>query len=359
MTAGMPHQLDSRVRQVLARGTVIPAHPLALNANRHLDERRQRALSRYYIAAGAGGLAVGVHTTQFSIRELQIGLFKPVLQLAAEEMDRADSSRSEPLIRIGGACGDTAQALREANLLHDLGYHACLLSLAAVKDANDSELIAHCRAVAEVIPLIGFYLQPAVGGRVLSYDFWRKLAEVERVIAIKIAPFNRYRTLDVMRAIAESGREIALYTGNDDNIVMDLLTPYPFRVNGETIERRIVGGLLGHWSVWTRRAVDLLNECHSAALGGGSIPGSLLRRSIEVTDCNAAFFDAPHQFAGCIAGLHEVLRRQGLLQGTWCLDPKETLSPGQCAEIDRVYSAYPHLNDDEFVRTHLEQWLKP
>jgi len=359
MTAGMPHQLDSRVRQVLARGTVIPAHPLALNANRRLDERRQRALSRYYIAAGAGGLAVGVHTTQFAIREAQIGLLKPVLQLAAEEMDRADSSRSEPLIRIGGACGDTAQALREANLLHDLGYHACLLSLAAVKDGDDSELVAHCRAVGEVMPLIGFYLQPAVGGRVLSYEFWRKLADIESVIAIKIAPFNRYQTLDVMRAVAESGRDIALYTGNDDNIVMDLLTPYGFRVNGEARERRIVGGLLGHWSVWTRRAVDLLTECHSAALDGGSIPGSLLRRSIEVTDCNAAFFDARHQFAGCIAGLHEVLRRQGLLQGTWCLNPDETLSPGQSAEIDRVYNAYPHLNDDEFVCTHLEQWLKP
>jgi len=359
MTAGMPHQLDSRVRQVLARGTVIPAHPLALNANRHLDERRQRALSRYYIAAGAGGLAVGVHTTQFAIREPQIGLLKPVLQLAAEEMDRADSSRSEPLIRIGGACGDTAQALREATLLHDLGYHACLLSLAAVKDGDDSELVAHCRAVGEVMPLIGFYLQPAVGGRVLSYEFWRKLADIESVIAIKIAPFNRYQTLDVMRAVAESGRDIALYTGNDDNIVMDLLTPYGFRVNGDARERRIVGGLLGHWSVWTRRAVDLLTECHSAALDGGSIPGSLLRRSIEVTDCNAAFFDARHQFAGCIAGLHEVLRRQGLLQGTWCLNPDETLSPGQSAEIDRVYNAYPHLNDDEFVRTHLEQWLKP
>jgi hypothetical protein len=234
-----------------------------------------------------------------------------------------------------------------------------LLSLAAVKDGDDSELVAHCRAVGEVMPLIGFYLQPAVGGRVLSYEFWRKLADIESVIAIKIAPFNRYQTLDVMRAVAESGRDIALYTGNDDNIVMDLLTPYGFRVNGDARERRIVGGLLGHWSVWTRRAVDLLTECHSAALDGGSIPGSLLRRSIEVTDCNAAFFDARHQFAGCIAGLHEVLRRQGLLQGTWCLNPDETLSPGQSAEIDRVYNAYPHLNDDEFVRTHLEQWLKP
>jgi hypothetical protein len=359
MAAGISQKLDSRIRHVLTGGTVIPAHPLVLDANRRLDERRQRALSRYYIAAGAGGLAVGVHTTQFSIREPQIGLFKPVLELAGEEMDHADSSRNTPLVRIGGICGDTAQALHEAKLLHDFGYHAGLLSLAAVKHSGDSELLAHCRAVGDVLPIIGFYLQPAVGGRVLSYEFWRRLAEVESVVAIKIAPFNRYQTLDVVRAVAESGRDIALYTGNDDNIVVDLLTPHAFRVNSEIRERRIVGGLLGHWSVWTRRAVELLNECHSAASGGGSIPKSLLRRSIEITDCNAAFFDAAHHFAGCFAGLHEVLRRQGLLEGTWCLDPNETLSPGQSEEINRVYRAYPHLNDDSFVRAGLDQWLKP
>jgi hypothetical protein len=351
-------KLDNRVRRVLSKGTVIPAHPLALQLNRRLDERRQRALSRYYVAAGAGGLAVGVHTTQFAIRDPGVGLLKPVLQLAAEEMDHADSKRSEPLIRIGGICGDTAQAIREAQLLAELGYHAGLLSLAAAP-GDDAELQAHCRAVASIIPIVGFYLQSAVGGRLLPYQFWRKFAEIENVVAIKIAPFNRYQTLDVVRAVAESGRDIPLYTGNDDNIIVDLLTPFVFRVNGDVREFRIVGGLLGHWAVWTRRAVDLLNECHSVASGGGSVPKSLLRRSVEVTDCNAAFFDAANNFTGCIAGLHEVLRRQGLLAGTWCLSGTETLSPGQLEEIDRVYRMYPHLNDDEFVRAGLDQWLKP
>jgi len=355
----MARQLDPTIRRVLARGAVIPAHPLALTADRRLDERRQRALTRYYVAAGAGGLAVGVHTTQFAIREAGIGLFAPVLKLAAEEMDRADRGRAEPLIRIGGICGTTPQAVAEAELLASLGYSAGLLSLAAMKDADEASLIAHSQKVAEVIPLIGFYLQPAVGGRVLSYKFWREFAEIENVVAIKIAPFNRYQTQDVIRAVAESGRDIALYTGNDDNIAMDLLTPYVFQVNGRAREHRIVGGLLGHWAVWTRRAVDLLQECHGVVSGTGSVPKDLLQRSTEITDANAAFFDAAHHFAGCIAGLHEVLRRQRLLEGIWCLDPHETLSPGQQEEIDRVYAAYPHLNDDAFVLERRDQWLKP
>jgi len=317
----MSGELDPRVRQVLNAGTVIPAHPLALNAERRLDERRQRALTRYYIAAGAEGLAVGVHTTQFAIRDPRIGLFEPVLKLAAEEMDRADRTRSEPLIRIGGICGETSQAVREARLLKDLRYSAGLLSLAAAKKLDDAALIAHCREVAAILPIIGFYLQPAVGGRMLSYRFWREFAEIENVVAIKIAPFNRYQTLDVVRAVAESGRDIALYTGNDDNIVADLVTPYAFQIGGRLEERRIVGGLLGHWAVWTKRAVELLNECRSVARNGGPVPQRLLQRNVEVTDCNAAFFDVPNQFAGCIAGLHEVLRRQGLLEGIWCLDP--------------------------------------
>ena len=355
----MTKRLDTKIRQFLARGTVIPAHPLALTAERRLDETRQRALTRYYIAAGAGGLAVGVHTTQFAIRDPRIGLFEPVLKIAAEEMDRADPARREPLIRIGGICGETAQAMREARLLADLGYTAGLLSLAAMKDSDDDALLAHCRTVATVLPIIGFYLQPAVGGRVLSYKFWRAFAEIENVVAIKIAPFNRYQTLDVVRAVVESGRDVSLYTGNDDNIVMDLLTPFAFRVNGREQECRIVGGLLGHWSVWTRRAVELLSECHAVASGTAGIPNSLVRKSAEITDCNAAFFDAANHFAGCIAGLHEVLRRQGLLQGIWCLDPKETLSPGQLEEINRVYDAYPHLHDDEFVNAGRDSWLKP
>jgi hypothetical protein len=355
----MSGKLDVRVQQVLSAGTVIPAHPLALNAERRLDERRQRALTRYYIAAGAGGLAVGVHTTQFAIRDPRIGLFEPVLKLAAEEMDRADRASTKPLIRIGGICGETAQAVREARLLKDLRYSGGLLSLAAVKNMDDPALIGHCREVAAILPIIGFYLQPAVGGRVLTYRFWRKFAELENVVAIKIAPFNRYQTLDVVRAVAESGRDIALYTGNDDNIVADLVTPYVFQTGGRLQERRIVGGLLGHWAVWTKRAVDLLKECQSTARDSGSIPKSLLQRNAEITDCNAAFFDAANQFAGCIAGLHEVLRRQELLEGIWCLDPHEALSPGQLEEIDRVYRAYPHLHDDDFVREGRDAWLKP
>lgn len=355
----MTLKLDARTQKVLEVGTVIPAHPLALSAERRLDERRQRALSRYYIAAGAGGLAVGVHTTQFAIRKPRIGLFEPVLRLAAEEMDRGDRARPEPLIRIGGICGETTQAVREAQLLRDLKYNAGLLSLAAAKHLGDRALIAHCREVAQVIPVIGFYLQPAVGGRDLSYNFWRQFAETENVVAIKIAPFNRYQTLDVVRAVAESGRNVALYTGNDDNIVVDLVTPYVFRVNGKPQARRIVGGLLGHWAVWTKRAVELLDECHAAARDDKPVPARLLRRSAEVTDTNAAFFDATHRFAGCIAGLHEVLRRQGLLKGIWCLDPAESLGTGQMEEIDRVYASYPHLNDDDFVRSNLDAWLKP
>lgn len=331
---------------LLRRGAAIPAHPLALTAQRKLDERRQRALTRYYIAAGVGGLAVGVHTTQFAIRDPQVGLFKPVLELAKEEMDRA----AKPLVRIGGICGQTTQAVAEASLLRELGYHAGLLSLGALRTATEDEMIAHCRAVADALPIVGFYLQPSVGGRVLSYSFWRRFAEIENVVAIKMAPFNRYQTIDVVRAVIEAGRDdIALYTGNDDSIVTDFLTP--FRFAGK--ERRIVGGLLGHWSVWTQRAVQLLDQCRNA-----EATSDLLRLGIEVTDSNAAFFDAANAYHGCIAGLHEVLRRQGLLEGLWCLDKNESLSPGQMAEIDRVYTAYPHLNDDAFVAAHRDEWLR-
>ncbi|GEP44617.1 dihydrodipicolinate synthase family protein [Brevifollis gellanilyticus] len=322
----------------LHTGLAIPAHPLALNSSRKLDEQRQRNLARYYIASGVGGLAVGVHTTQFTIRDPKIGLFEPVLALAAEEMNRA----SRPLVRIGGICGQTKQAVNEAAILKKHGYHAGLLSLGAMSTATEGELIAHCCAVAEAIPVVGFYLQPSVGGRTLPYSFWRRFAEIENIVAIKMAPFNRYQTLDVVRAVVEAGRDdIALYTGNDDNIVADFLTPYRFNSK----ERRIIGGLLGHWSVWTKRAVELLDRCRNA-----DATPELLRLGIEVTDTNAVFFDAANGFRGCIAGLHEVLRRQGLLEGIWCLDEHETLSPGQLEEIDRVYRAYPHLHDDDFAR---------
>ncbi len=352
--------LDPAIHAVLHRGVAIPAHPLALTSDRKLDERRQRALSRYYLDAGVGGLAVGVHTTQFEIRDPQHGLFEPVLQLAREEMDR--HARGGVLVRIAGVCGRTDQAVREAELIRGLGYHAGLLSLAAMRDADDDALIEHCRQVSRIVPVVGFYLQPAVGGRVLPYSFWRRLAELPGVVAIKMAPFNRYQTLDVVRAVAEAGRpaddDIALYTGNDDNIVMDLLTPYRLRVGGRVVERRIVGGLLGHWSVWTKKAVELLDHCHRVVAAGGGVSADDLALSIEVTDSNAVFFDAANQFRGCIAGLHEVLRRQGLLQGVWCLNPQETFGRGQLDEIDRVYAAYPHLHDDAFVAEHRDAWLK-
>lgn len=345
--------LPADVAAALRRGVVIPAHPLALRENRTLDERRQRALSRYYIDAGAGGLAVGVHTTQFAIRD--VGLYEPVLSVAAEEMD---GWTDRPLIRIAGLCGPTKQALGEARLALDLGYHAGLLSLAAFASAGDDEIVAHCRAVAEEIPLVGFYLQPAVGGRVLSVDFWRRFAEIDNVVAIKIAPFNRYRTLDVLRGVVEARAEdrIALYTGNDDHIVADLLTPFTLYRGGDAVLVRIVGGLLGHWCAWTSSAVRLLEQCH-AAVEAGVIAPELLAEDARVTDSNAAFFDAANDFAGCIAGCHEILRRQGLLENLALLDPNETLSPGQIAELDRVSAAYPDLADDGFIADNLERWL--
>jgi len=349
--------MDSGIRKTLARGIAIPANPLALTANRKLDERRQRALTRYYIAAGVGGLAVGVHTTQFAIREPKIGLFEPVLSLAAEEMNRGDENRGERLVRVGGICGSIDQAVREASVLRHLGYHSGLLSLAALRQNSIDALIDHCKTVAQVLPIIGFYLQPSVGGRVLPFEFWRKFAEIENVVAIKIAPFNRYQTIDVIRAVAEAGRDdIAIYTGNDDNIVMDLITPFRFKCAGKPVERRIVGGLLGHWSVWTKTAVEILQRCQ-AANSAQSISGDLLRLNIAVTDSNAAFFDAANGFAGCISGLHYVLKRQGLLEGIWCLDPSETLGPGQQEEIERVYRTYPELNDDAFVLERRDAWL--
>ena len=349
--------LPTSIRTALNRGVAIPAMPLALTGERRLDERRQRGLIRYYAASDVGGLAVGVHTTQFAIRDPVHGLLAPVLALASEELGYADRSRAEPMIRVAGLCGGTKQAVGEAELARDLGYHAGLLSLAALPDAVEGALIDHCRSVAEVIPLFGFYLQASVGGRTLPYGFWNRFAGLDGVVAVKIAPFNRYQTLDVIRAVAEAGRDdIALYTGNDDAIVSDLLTPYRIETSRGPIERRIVGGLLGHWSVWTSRAVELLRECHAAS-GSGLVPLKLLRESVRVTDANAAFFDVANNFRGCIAGLHEVLHRQGLLAGTWCLDPNEGLSVGQSDEIDRVYQSYPELNDDNFVAMHRDKWL--
>ncbi len=349
--------LPKDVLSVLRKGTVIPALPLALNKNRQLDERRQRALMRYYLDSGVGGIAVAVHTTQFEIRLPKFNLFGPVLEIAKEEFDRFTTSTKKPIVRIAGVIGKTEQAVNEAKLALSHGYHAVLLSVAAFKDSSNREILEHCRTIAGIVPVIGFYLQPAVGGRKLDVDFWREFAQIENVIAIKMAPFNRYQTFDVVRGVAESGRadEITLYTGNDDNILVDLMSKYQIVVDGKVIKKRIVGGLLGHWAVWTKSAVKLIEDVH-----GGKFDGDVqkaLTRSIQITDSNAAFFDSANNFAGCITGLHEVLRKQGLLEGIWTLNKNELLSPGQKEEIDRVYAAYPHLNDDAFVTENLEKWL--
>jgi dihydrodipicolinate synthase/N-acetylneuraminate lyase len=350
--------LPADVFAALKRGAVIPAHPLALDAARKLDPRRQKALTRYYIDAGSGGLAVGVHSTQFAIRET--GLYEPVLRLAAETA--RDWAPGRPLVLVAGLSGKTAQAKREAETALGLGYHAAMLSLAPMKGASIDELVAHCASVADVMPLVGFYLQTAVGGIHLPVDFWRRFAQIDNVVAIKMAPFNRYRTLDVIRGVAEARAEdrVTLYTGNDDHIVLDLAVPFDVKRDtlggSETVRMRIKGGLLGHWSVWTKSAVDLHARIR-AAVDSNSVDDALLALDAKVTDANSAFFDVAHDFAGCIPGCHEVLRRQGLLEGTWCLDPHETLSPGQAEEIDRVYAAYPEFADDAFVRANLHRWL--
>lgn len=350
-------EVPKDIMNSLHKGVVIPALPLALSKERKLDEKRERALMRYYLDAGAGGVAVAVHTTQFDIRLPEVNLFEPVLKIGKEEFDGFNNRTGIPAIRIAGIIGQTEQASREARLATSYGYHAGLLSLAAFPDASNNTLLEHCRAIAEIIPLVGFYLQPSVGGRVLDVNFWREFAKIKNVVAIKMAPFNRYQTLDVVRGLAESGRsdEIALYTGNDDNILVDLLTEFRIKVGTKIITKRIVGGLLGHWAVWTRSAVKILEQIQNGSLAGDT--QKQLALGIQITDSNAAFFDAANKFKGCIVGLHEVLRRQGLMEGIWTLNEKEILSPGQKEEIDRVYKAYPELNDDAFVTRNLEKWL--
>ena len=346
-------QIKPEVRRLIADGTVLPAHPLALDANRKLDRVHQRALTRYYIDAGSGGLAVGVHTTQFAIRE--VGLYRPVLELAA---DTAANWTRRPLAMVAGLSGPTRQALAEADVARGIGYHAGLLSLAAMKSASEDEIIAHCERIAREIPLVGFYLQPAVGGVILSVNFWRRFAAIDNVIAIKIAPFNRYRTLDVLRGVvaARALDRITLYTGNDDHILLDLTLPFDLRDNGITVRTHIRGGLLGHWSVWTASDIKQFARCREAQRKP-AVPADLLALDARVTDCNSAFFDVANNFHGCIAGCHEVLRRQGLMQGIWCLDPHEGLSPGQIEEIDRVCNEHADLSDDDFVAANLAKWL--
>ncbi|WP_353128572.1 dihydrodipicolinate synthase family protein [Parapedobacter pyrenivorans] len=347
-------QLSSIKATLLKQGTVIPAHPLALSADRKLDEEHQRLLTRYYLASGAGGVAVGVHSTQFAIRDPQVNLYEKVLALAAEEM--AASGKGDSFIAVAGICGDTDQALKEAAIARNYDYDLALLSMGGLQGKTEAELLDRTRAVAAIVPVFGFYLQPSVGGRIFSYDFWKAFAEIPNVHAIKAAPFNRYQTLDLIRAVCHSSRndEITLYTGNDDNIVADLLTTYEFEINGKTVRKRFEGGLLGHWAVWTHAAVNLFNEVKRCRENGDQGIADLLKKGVAVTDMNAAIFDPAHGFHGCIPGIHEVLRRQGLLKGIWCLDPDEKLSPGQAEEITRVCEAYPELIDDGFVSDFLE-----
>lgn len=351
-----PQQVITRLKQ----GVVIPAHPLALNSARKLDEKHQRALTRYYCDAGAGGIAVAVHTTQFEIRDARFGLFEPVLSLAVETLDAVETGTGKTIIRIAGIVGATSQAVAEAKLAADLGYHLGLVSLGALRGAANDVLIDHLKAISEIIPIMGFYLQPAVGGMILNYDFWRRAVEIENLMAIKIAPFNRYYSLDVVRAVVSAGREdeVALYTGNDDSILFDLVSGFSLRGGSGEASASIVGGLLGHWAFWTHRAAELLDEIHEIRRQQRDVPRALLILAQQITDSNSAIFDPQHEFAGCIPGIHEVLRRQGLLEGIWTLNPNEGLSHGQLEEIDRVYAAYPHLNDDKFVREHLDEWLR-
>lgn len=345
--------LSPEKKELLHQGTVIPAHPLALTYDRALDEQHQRLLTQYYLASGAGGVAVGVHSTQFEIRDPAVNLFEKVLALAAEEITASD--KSDTFIRVAGICGDTDQALKEAEIALKYNYDLGLLSMGGLQGKTEAEILDRTRAVAEVIPVFGFYLQPSVGGRIFSYDFWKAFAEIPNIHAIKAAPFNRYQTLDMVRAVCHSNRheDIALYTGNDDNIVADLLTVYAFEVNGKTVRKRFEGGLLGHWAVWTNAAVKLFEEVKRCRDNGYQGSKELLQKGIAVTDMNAAIFDPANGFHGCIPGIHEVLRRQGLLKGIWCLNPDENLSPGQAEEITRVCEAYPALTDDSFVTEFL------
>jgi dihydrodipicolinate synthase/N-acetylneuraminate lyase len=337
--------------EIFAQGCVIPAHPLALTAGRTLDERRQLAVGRYYAAAGAGGLAVGVHTTQFAIHDN--GMLRPVLEIAREAVRGA----GRPMVLVAGVQGDVRHAVAEAEQARALGYHMVLLR---PSPGTDDEMIARARAVGEVLPVVGFYLQPAVGGRVLSREFWTRFAALDCVAGIKVAPFDRYRTLDVLHGVARSGRanKLALYTGNDNTIIGDLLTPYELEAGGSAVTLRFVGGLLGQFAAWTRTAVDILAEVRQAIAGDEEMLRRLLRLDAQLTDANAALFDVANGFAGSIAGINEILAQQGLLGGRWCLDPHEDLSPGQAEEIARVRAAYPHLTDDAFVAEHRDHWLR-
>jgi dihydrodipicolinate synthase/N-acetylneuraminate lyase len=348
--------LKEAVKKKLHAGTVIPAHPLALTNERQLDEAGQRALTRYYIDAGVGGIAVGVHTTQFEIRNPEFNLYEKVLSLAIEEIKHANVP--DDFIKVAGICGPTEQALMEAKFSKEAGYDLGLLSMGGLNHLSENDLIDRAEKISAIIPLFGFYLQPAVGGRIFSYEFWERFASIPNVYAIKIAPFDRYCSIDVVRAVCHSPRneEIALYTGNDDNIMNDLLTAFEFNIGGQKVEKKIVGGLLGHWSVWTKRVVEIFDEIKKVQ-NHDLIPKELITLGQQITDANAAIFDSRNSFKGSIAGINEILARQGLLQGNWCLLDREVLSQGQAEELNRVYASYPHLHDDEFVKANLSKWF--
>ena len=338
-------------------GMIIPATPLALTADKKLDENRQRLLMRYYLNAGAGGIASGVHSTQFEIHDEKVGLLAPVLEIVSDEIDRYEDQSKATIFKVAGACGPVAQAVKEAELAKRLGYDAVLLSPGGLPGLSEKDFIHRTQEVAAVMPVIGFSLQKAVGGPAFSYAYWEELSEIDNVIGIKVAPFDRYQSLDIIRAVALSTRKdkIALYTGNDDNIGIDLLTTFSFVKDGKTYEKNFVGGLLGHYSVWTKSAGELFARFKTAR-ETGEITAELLTLAAQITDMNAAVFDPANGFTGCISGLHEVLRRQGLLAGIWCISDKERLSPGQVEELDRVCYMYPELIDDGFIKDNIAQW---
>ena len=337
--------INKEVYKKIIDGAFIPAHPLALNSDLSIDEESQRGLTRYYISCGVGGIAIGVHTTQFEIRDPKYNYYETVLRIASEEINNSEVDDS--FIKVAGICGPVSQAIKEAEIANKHGYHLGLLSMGGLGSISENELIERTKAVAQVIPVFGFYLQSAVGGRILSYQFWEKFCEIENVYAIKVAPFNRYYTLDVVRAICNSSREkeIALYTGNDDNIINDLITPYEFKVEDRLIKKRIVGGLLGHYAVWTKKSVEIFNQIKEGIRKNNLNYNEMLKIGVEITDMNAALFDVSNNFKGSISGIHEVLRRKGLLKDIYCINPEEKLSPGQSEEISRVINQYSHLVD--------------
>lgn len=346
--------MNMEAMNLLKQGAFLPAMPLVLDENRKFDEAGQRRLVRYYMEAGVDGLAVAVHTTQFTIRDPKINLFETVLRVVKSEMDAYTARTGRTLLAISGVCGEAPQAVAEAKLAGSIGYDAVLVSPGGMGHLTEEQLIERTRQIAEVMPVVGFYLQVAVGGRVFSYDYWQKVCAIQNVVAVKAAPFNRYLTADVARAIAFADHEITLYTGNDDSIVTDLLTTYSFQDGDKTRTCRVRGGLLGHWSAWTKTAVDMFRKI-KALPEGEPVDPSWYTLAAQVTDVNSAFFDSRNNFAGVIAGMHEVLRRQGLMKGIWCLDPEEGLGAGQSEEIDRVYVQYPELNDDAFVAEFLKK----